>query len=51
MTTKKGLQIPFSDPYKRMENVFALNDYEAVATVRVPGLEGEYVVVIFPYSR
>ena len=38
-----------SDPYDRLVDVYRLND-GLLHTIRVPGLPGEYVMVIYPFG-
>jgi hypothetical protein len=43
-------QVAVRDPYDRLGDVLRFNE-ERLATVRVPGYPGEYVLVIFPFAE
>jgi hypothetical protein len=43
-------QVAVHDPYDRLEYVRQLNDGNLM-TVKVPGYEGDYLTVIFPFAR
>ena len=43
-------QVAVRDPYNRLRDVHRFNDGR-LATVRVPGLKEDYVLVIFPFEE
>jgi len=43
-------QVAVSDPFDRLGDVQRLNDGRLL-TVRVPGYEGDYAMVIFPFAQ
>lgn len=46
-----GVQIPTFDPYHRLETFYKLDENGRFCTVKIPGVKGDWVCVISPYSK
>ncbi len=47
--TEPGIWKGTRDPYDRLEDVYQVNDAPPIVT-QIPGLEGDFVVLIFPHG-
>jgi hypothetical protein len=45
-----GMQVAVNDPDHYLSDVLRLND-GVLQTVRIPGLDGEFIMVVYPYAE
>jgi hypothetical protein len=48
---RDGIQVAVNDPFDRLEDAYHLDSQGAFRTVELPGVDGEFVLVIYPGKR